>query len=312
MKKQFLRVSSFLIILVLIFAGCARMQNTNIQTEDNGTVFMWEVKAKEGEGKLFLLGSIHAGRDGLYPLNDVITMAYEQSDVLAVECDVSTLLQRPNLSALMAKIMYTDGTTIKDHISPELYDKTDKILKENGMTLQMLEKMKPFMVASTLLTFKMNEWGYDAENGIDMHLLNKAHDEKKTIVEIESLEFQYDLLGGFSDEIQVIQLESAVEGIESSKEYLDQMFACWEKGDVKGMESILMQEDDGLTPDQLEAYKAYEKAMFDDRNTTMTQKAEEYLSQGNTTFFVVGSGHMVGETGIVKQLRDKGYSVVQK
>ena len=67
-----------------------------------------------------------------------------------------------------------------------------------------------------------------------------------------------------------------------------------------------------MTPEQKELYQEYEKQMFDDRNLHMADKAEEYLKTGKTTFYVVGSGHMVGETGIVKLLRERGYQVIQK
>lgn len=306
MKKPFGRLITILFAMLLLFSGCSRMN------QKQGSVFMWEVTAKEGSGKLYLLGSIHAGKEGLYPLNETIQKAYESSDVLAVECDVSTLLQRANLQEIMKKMMYQDGTTLKDHLSPELYEKAEAALKKYGMSIDLFAQMKPFAISSMILSSQMNEWGYDSENGIDMYFLNKAHDEDKTIVEIESVEFQYDLLGGFPDEIQAIELESALEGPDASKEFLDQTFELWSKGDVKRMEALMLKEDNSISEEQKEAYEAYEKAMFDDRNTSMTLKAEEYLKEGHATFFVVGSGHMVGKTGIVQQLSDKGYKVTQK
>ncbi len=304
-KKLLLGVIGLLTFIALLFSGCARLNN-------KPSVFMWEVQAKEGAGKLYLLGSIHAGKSDLYPLNQVIEEAYEHSDVLAVECDTSTLLQRPDLAELMQKMMYTDGSTLKDHISPELYEKTSALMKEHGLSLGLFEKMKPFALSSTILSFQMEEWGYSPDNGIDIYFLNKAHKEGKTIAEIESIEFQYDLLGGFSDEIQSLMLKSTIEGAESSKEDLDSLFTIWSSGDAAAMEALFLEEDDTLTEEEKAIYAVYDKAMMEDRNIAMSLKAEEYLAQGQTTFFVVGSAHMVGETGIVKQLKDKGYRVIQK
>lgn len=281
--------------------------------DNDGPVFMWEVQGKDGQGRLYLLGSIHAGSDGLYPLDKTILDAFEASDVLAVECDITTLLQRPNLADIMKNVMYTDGTTLKDHISPELYEKTAKIFQENGMSIDLMKIYKPFVISSMILQFYMQDWGYDPNNGIDMYLIGRAKDKGMPVAEIESVEFQYELMGGFSDIIQELQLESCVNGeLDASKEYLDLMFDLWQKGDAEGLNELLEQEDDSLPPEEAEAYKEYEKKMFDDRNTHMTLKAEEYLKTGETYFFVVGSGHMVGETGIVEQLRSKGYIVTQQ
>ena len=304
MNKHFYRIFSIVLILIFLFSGCSRMEKAS--------VFMWEVNAKDGTGKVYLLGSIHAGKEGLYPLNDIINNAYNESDVLAVECDIYNLMQKSNLSELMQKMMYTDSSTIKDHISPELYEKTDSALSKYGMSINALLKMKPFTISSIILANQMSEWGYDAENGIDMYFLKKANEDNKKIVEIESIEFQYDLLGGFPDDIQALQLESCIDGKDASKEFLDQTFDLWETGNINGMEALFLQEDETMTQEEKDAYDIYEKAMFDERNINMALKAEEYLKQGNTTFFVVGSGHMIGKNGIVQLLKDKGFKVTQK
>ena len=311
MKLLFIKLVSLLVILSLILGGCS-LNRFNSKSTQKGTVFMWEVTSKVGDGKLYLMGSIHVGKEDLYPLNPMIMNAFEKSDVLAVECDVTTVLQRPDYMQLMEKAMYTDNTTIKDHISDDLYQKVDTIFSENGIPLNLVSKYKPFFLAAMIASFLMTEWGYNPDDGVDVHLINQARDKGMAIEEIESVDFQYDLLGGFSDEIQLLELKSAVECVEASKNYLDEMFTYWLAGDVPSFEKLMIEEDDSLTPDEKAAYEDYEKQMFDDRNINMAAKAEEYLKSGKTYFFLVGSGHMVGDTGIVKLLSDKGYQVVQK
>lgn len=305
MKKKLTAVISIFTLLCALFTGCARLNSTP-------SVFMWEVRAKEGNGKLYLLGSIHVGNDDFYPLNDVIERAYNNSDVLAVECDISTMLQSPNLSELMEKMMYTDGTTLKDHISPELYTQTYTAMKKYGLNLELFETMKPFALSSTIQGFQLEEWGYASDSGIDMYFLKKAHKEGKKIIEIESLEYQYDLLSGFSDEIQELMLKTTLEDEQYGKEVIDELIAVWVSGDAAAMEALLNEEDDSLSDEEKVIYAEYNKALLDDRNMGMVQRAEEYLAEGQTTFFVVGSAHLVGETGLVKQLKDKGYRVIQK
>jgi len=41
----------------------------------------------------------------------------------------------------------------------------------------------------------------------------------------------------------------------------------------------------------------------------MADRAEEYLAEGGTGFYVVGAAHIVGEGALVELLRDRGYTV---
>jgi uncharacterized protein YbaP (TraB family) len=43
----------------------------------------------------------------------------------------------------------------------------------------------------------------------------------------------------------------------------------------------------------------------------MTGKMEEYLKGKEPIFVVVGAAHIIGDKGIARQLRDKGYKVEQ-
>ena len=53
------------------------------------------------------------------------------------------------------------------------------------------------------------------------------------------------------------------------------------------------------------------KRLLDDRNKGMASKIEGYLKTKETYFVVVGAGHLVGDKGIIKMLKERGYSVEQ-
>jgi len=326
MKRVLYRVVIFLAILSLLFGGCSLKLTRQMAGEtsntasgagedselDQGTVFMWEVRAREGEGKLYLLGSIHAGSDDMYPLNPIITEAFENSDILAIECDATTILQRPDYLKLMEKLMYTDGSTLKDHLPRDLFEKTGAFLGKRGLPIEFFSLYKPIFLAQNITNLLLEEWGYSPDKGIDVYFINLAKERGMEILEIESVEFQLDMLGGFSEEIQVMELRRFLEESEASRSMVEDMFRYWTEGDVKAFEELMTLEDGSLSPEEEELYREYEKIMFDDRNLHMADKAEEYLEYGKTVFYIVGAGHMVGETGIVRLLRDRGYTVVQK
>jgi two-component system sporulation sensor kinase B len=53
---------------------------------------------------------------------------------------------------------------------------------------------------------------------------------------------------------------------------------------------------------------------WDDRNGPMADKIEIYLNDTTPSiyFVVVGAGHMVGDTGIIKQLQEKGFTITRQ
>ena len=283
----------------------------------------WVAEGKNG-GKVYLLGSIHCAERDTYRLPDLLMDAYLESDALAVECDIlayeSDLMAQLSMSRQM---MYTDGSTIEDHIDPELYDAMIEFYEENpsqqlselGYNLDMMKMFKPAMWMSILDMIILEKAGLDSQKGIDYHFLNIAHAQQKEVIEIESVEFQNDMLFGFSDELMEWQLSGYVsEDADAQADYLYEMFQGWCKGDP---EYLITAEPDftGCTLEEVEMYQElleeYYTAMLIDRNVGMADAAEEMLENGDNVFYVVGAAHMVGNDGIIALLKDRGFEVKQ-
>ena len=138
-----------------------------------------------------------------------------------------------------------------------------------------------------------------------MHFLSKASGIKR-IVELESVDYQIDLLSGFTDREQEILLVYTIEDIKTFGDSPEQLTDAWQKGDTGVVASIVI---DSMTKDQ-ELYSVYEKLVIE-RNRRMTSRIEDFLLSGDTHFIVVGAAHLVGEKGIPAILREKGYGVGQ-
>jgi len=86
------------------------------------------------------------------------------------------------------------------------------------------------------------------------------------------------------------------------------LVVAWKKGSADEMNKSLLVEPLKETPDLKPIYKK----MFDDRNIKMAEKISSYLKTNETYFVIVGSGHLIGDMGIVKLLGDKKmYSITQ-
>ena len=156
----------------------------------------------------------------------------------------------------------------------------------------------------TLVALESLKLGFDPNLGIDKYFLSKA-DEKK-ILELESLDYQIDLLSGFSDKDQELFLFYTLKDLKVMEQELGQLTRAWASGDSKAIESILKR---SISEDERFAF-VFEKLVYE-RNRSMAAKIETFLRTRETYFVVVGAGHFVGDQGIIEILKRKGYVVEQ-
>lgn len=268
-------------------------------------------KVSDAKGNvIWLFGSIHVGKEEFYPLPDYVMNAYNSSDVLAVEANVLSAEEDvTGLMNAMRPLLYTDGTTIKDHVSEEAYTAGVNALTELGIYNKALDFYCPAMWSNLIDSVIILNLGIDATSGIDMHFLALATEENKEIYEIESAEFQYGMLGGFSDELQEMLLVSSAEGaadIDAYGEGLNGLIDLWTAGDEEAFCEYLSSDGEGMPA---ELYEEYYTAMYSDRNNNMTDYAVDALASGEEVFICVGAAHVVGEGSISDNLRELGYTV---
>lgn len=322
MKKL---LSLFLVLVMcLSFVACgtnnetatadtATTEATTAPVSKGSTPLLYKATSENG-GEVWLFGSIHVGNDDMYPLPDYVNNAYNEADSLAVEVDVIDMEENAmDYIADYQKVMYLDGTTIKDHISEDLYNDAVKILEDNDYYTSMLDYYYPSMWSSFIEVFEYENSGYDSKKGIDMHLLNLAKENKKNIVEIESASSQITLLGEFSEELQILQLEEVVAGYntEESKTYLKDLVSAWTSGNEESITAIICEDSssEDYTEEEMKLLEEYNQKMLVDRNILMADFAEKALKDGDSVFICVGTAHIVGEGAMVDLLRDRGYTV---
>lgn len=283
----------------------------------------WRVN--DGDSIVYLLGSIHLADSSLYPLSKDILEAYEQSDALVVEADITNMEEAAQY--MMAMAMYQDGNTLEQNIPEELYNAFVEVVEPYGIPKVLYNKFKPWYAALFLQNLQLTEESYSAGMGVDMFFLTKAEGQKD-ILEIEGIKFQVDLFDSFTPELQGYLMYSALEtqkamdpdaGQEDLDEEIDinedmdesgvfdYMLECWKTGNTQELAEMVK---DGNT--QNEEEKEFNEKIWTARDSNMADKIREFLAdpEGKTYFVVVGAGHMVGETGIVSQLEDE-YEIEQ-
>lgn len=281
-------------------------------------------KMEKNGNTVYMLGSVHVANYDVYPLHESLLEAYESADVLGVEVN---LYDQKGIEEFMALSVYTDGTTLKDHISEELYTKVVAAAKKLGLTEADIAPYKPWSLTNTFTTAvssnasSVEEQQLSTLLGIDNYFMTDALMDGMPIYELEGYAYQGGLFDGFSPALQEKNLREMADAMlneESNEtgEIVDNWLKYWQEGDVQAFETSFPK---GIAPDAevseedkvlLEEY--YNK-LLTVRDIEMTDKIEALLNgdEAKTYFIVVGAGHYIGEDGVIQNLKDKGYTVTQ-
>jgi uncharacterized protein YbaP (TraB family) len=295
-KKSKLMATCFLLALV---GSSAFPQETFSASQKS---FLWKIQSKTNT--VYVLGSLHYSKKEIYPLNEKIEKAFDESEVLVVEADVNDM-KKFDIQKFVMRAFYPDDETLEKHVSPEIYERVLKETSGMGIPGEVLVKQKPWFLAITLEAFESLKLGFDPNLGIDKYFLSKAEGRKK-ILELESLDYQLNLLSGFSDKDQELLLLYTLTDLRILDQELEKLTKAWILGDTKSMESILMRsvsEDKRLLP-------IFEKVIYE-RNRKMASKIEDFLRRREIFFIIVGAGHLVGDRGIIEILKGKEYLIEQ-
>ncbi len=266
-----------------------------------GKKALWKISSKDNI--VYLLGSIHYLKPQNYPLDPVMESAFKNSKRVIFEIDLDDAKEEQAQHVMVSKAAYTDGTTLKNHVSEATYKLAEEKLKELGLDIALLNPFKPWFAANMILARSMQKMGFDPGQGIDQYFFRKAKQETKEIGGLETLEFQLDLFNKMPDFVQDLMLLQTVRGADTMPAMMDTVVKAWAAGDLKTLDATLLQ---GMR----EFPEVYQRVVVE-RNRAWLPQIESFLSQKVNYLVVVGAGHLAGRDGLIEALKAKGYSVEQ-
>lgn len=281
---------------------------------------MYKVTKEGSDNVMYLFGSMHTVNFDDFDLPKYVMDAYKESDYLAVEVDINKYMEdEEKVQQLALDMMYMDGTTIKDHIDEELYNKIINILKDKKLYNQVYESFKLYGIESLITSQMTKDAGLNENDGIDTYLLDLAKKENKEILEVETFDFQMKLLFEAPDKYYEISILSSIDEYEESVNELKELYSAWKKGDVEALKKLtkgdeVTEEDIAkyeLTQEDMKEIEAYYNAMLKDRNVGMKNKFNEYFNENKKVFYMVGAAHLIGDDGLASLLEKEGYKVTR-
>ncbi len=286
------------LVLVALVSWSAAWRSAEAQEKS----LLWKVS--NAENSIFLLGSIHYLRQDNYPLNQTILDAFAGSKKLVLEVDLNNAAGAAAQKIALDKAVYRDGTSLPQNVSEETYRLATQRAAELGLDMRILNPMKPWFVALTMLAINLQRMGFEPKFGVDRYLAARAKDAGKPTSGLETLEFQLGLFDQLSKAEQELMLRETVGELDRLDKNIDDIVQAWLKGDGDRMAELLLA---GMIE-----YPELQQKIIVGRNRSWLAELEKLLEQESGAMVVVGAAHLVGKEGVVAMLQARGYTVEQK
>lgn len=266
----------------------------------SGRHVLWQVQSQHNTA--YVLGSIHVLQAQHYPLAQELYDSFEQTSTVMFEVDLHALKSPTAQLSMLKKGLLSPGQKLQDLLSEESYHIVKQDMAELGMNIEVFQQMKPWLAATALTAMELQKLGFDSEYGVDRHFFQKAQEAGKSIVGLETVEFQLSLFENLSPAMQESFLLQTLTDLKSLQEYIQQLVDAWLSGDSEKLEAILQ---------SMQEYPELYEALVVQRNRNWLTKIETALQDQEPVMIIVGTLHVLGQDGLIALLQEKGYTIRQ-
>lgn len=306
-------------IKVALFLGCLFV-SVSLASQH----FFWKVSDKNSS--VWILGSIHFADSSFYPLDSVIETAFVDAEELAVEINLNDDSTSNEVSSkMMQDGLLPKGVSLNSVLPRNLWNSLDSLCSAWNFPIMALQRLRPWFAATTLSAVAIQRAGIQAEYGIDAVLMDRAVNEGKVIVGLETAEEQIGALSGTkegeesrSDSAGVYYLKTTLREIAGLDSMVAQMMRAWKTGNDSLLRVVMNEEFcdeksgdcENDSPSEKKLKDDLENRIYTSRNAKMAESIANFLKEDRRVFVVVGAAHLaLDEDNVIELLRRKGFKV---
>ena len=139
----------------------------------------------------------------------------------------------------LSKAMLTDGRTLDQIVAPSTFVEVAKRAEKAGLPMMALQRMKPWLVAITLMGPTLQAAGFKAELGVDTHFFDRAKEAGLKRQALETLSYQLDRFDQLSPRLQEDMLISSMKELDTQVGNVRELALQWAAGDVKALGAVV-------------------------------------------------------------------------
>jgi len=260
--------------------------------------FLWRLQ-RDGR-RSYLYGTIHLGRFEWVFAGPTVLAALRQSQVLALELDLSDMQTMERVLVLGRR----GGPGLLDDA------RTARLARQfDALCLPQapMAAMHPVVQALTLSLLVGRRDGIDPAWGQEGVLLGAAHAMQRRIAALETPERQFAALIGDDFARSRYMIDRTLTQLEdgTGRRVLRRLAEVWERGDLAALSDYASWcecADSETSRDIL-------RSLNDGRNPGMAERIEALHHAGESVFAAVGALHMVGPKALPRLMAERGFVV---
>lgn len=257
---------------------------------------------RDADSTMYLYGTVHVRPRGTDWGDQDVRDALASAQDVWTEIEISPQADQRTQALAMQMGQAPADRPLSSWLTAEENERLTALTQRLGIPRAYLETMQPWMAGLTLSLLPILRAGYDPASGVDRAVDAYGDANGKTMRAFETAEEQLGFFAGLDEDTQRAFLREAIDEAEQGPSMIAEMTSSWERGDLDALERAVVD-------DTREEYPAVYEALFVRRNNAWMEVIVRELGASGVDFVAVGAGHLLGEDGLVEQLRARGYTV---
>lgn len=284
------KISLFSLMGLLFFTVGFAQKNKKIEN-----ALLWKISKAGMSQPSYLFGTIHVICEQDYFWTPSMQKAFDATQQLCIEMDVSNTSLSMETAALM---MDFSGGTLRDYFGNETdYNLVKKYIEDSlGQNMQMVELMKP-VALYMMYSVGLIKGPCKETVSYELKLAEKSKEKSNSIVGLETLAEQMEVMESIPTDSIISQMIRIAKGEKSDNEDAAALINAYKKQDLNLLNKMIVKSSSETGMDGA--------IMIDNRNKKWLTPMSKMMNE-KPTFFAVGAGHVYG---LLRLLRDAGYSV---
>ena len=267
---------------------------------------LWKITGNDLEKTSYLYGTIHMIAKDDFFVTENTEKAIAETERMTFEINMEDANSMSMMMSMMTNAFMKDGGSLKKLLTEEEYSLVKTKFDEIGLPIALFDKVKP-MFTSMMSSMDMSGGNPMEGSGdvvsYEMEFMEKAKAQKMEMQGLETVAYQMSMFDSIPYEVQAQMLVESVqvgEIPEGETDQMAEMVALYKSQNLNGLSELISAEEGGMGD--------YEDILLVNRNKNWIPVMGEQMKT-KPTFFAVGAGHLGGEEGVIRLLRNAGYTV---